>query len=73
MPYVGWMTYLRNKRLGGPAGAPPCEVEQLPGQGSIFLVTGAHRFSVENPEDLARIQTLTEYLEAHGALGLAQK
>lgn len=67
-PNMGWMTYLRNKRLGGLADAPPCEVEQVPGHGSIFLVTRDHRFSVENPDDLARIQTLTEYLEAHGAL-----
>jgi hypothetical protein len=67
-PSMGWMTYLRNKRLGGLAGAPPCEVEEVPGLGSIFLVTRDHRFSVENPDDLARIQALTDYLEAHGAL-----
>lgn len=71
-PYVGWMTYLRNKRLGGLAGTPsrelPCEVEDVPGHGSIFVVTRDHRFSVANPDDIECVQALTAYLEAHGAL-----
>jgi hypothetical protein len=67
-PYVGWMTYLRDKRLAGLTGAPPCEMVNVPGRGRIFVVTREHRFSVQNPDDIAGARKLTEYLEAGGAL-----
>jgi hypothetical protein len=67
-PRVGWMTYLRAERLAGLPARVPCRTEQVDELGTIFVVTDEHRFSVENPEDVARAQALTAFLEEHGAL-----
>jgi hypothetical protein len=67
-PKVGWMTYLRDERLAGlPADVPYTTVD-VDGLGTIFIVTDEHRFSVENPDDVARALELTAFLEQHGAL-----
>ena len=67
-PGVGWMTYLRAKRLAGLPAERPCETIDIPDRGTLFIVTREHRFSVENPDDVAAALALAAFLEEHGAL-----
>jgi hypothetical protein len=67
-PRVGWFTYLRADRLHHLPADVPCEVIELPGLGSIFLLTRDHRMSVHRPEDMQATRALCEWLEQAGAL-----
>lgn len=67
-PRVGWFTYLRADRLQHLPAGLPCEVVELPGLGSIFLITRDHRLSVHRPEDMQAVRTLIDVLEHAGAL-----
>lgn len=67
-PRVGWMTYLRAERLTGLPAQVPCKTVDIDDLGTLFIVTDEHRFSADNPEDVARAQALTAFLEEHGAL-----
>jgi hypothetical protein len=67
-PVVGWMTYLRRERLAELPERVPCRTVDVDGLGTIFVVADDHRFSADNPEDVAAALELTEFLQRHGAL-----
>jgi hypothetical protein len=67
-PKVGWMTYLRAERLAHLPERVPFRTVDVDGIGTIFVVTDDHRFTVDNPEDIARAHALRDFLQEHGAL-----
>lgn len=67
-PVVGWMTYLRAERLANLPANVPCKTVDVASRGTIFIVTDEHRFSADNPDDVARALALTAFLKEHGAL-----
>ncbi len=67
-PKIGWFTYLHAARLGEATGPWPCEVVEIAGRGSLFILTRDHRVSGSRAEDVALARELDKRLEAARAL-----